>query len=106
MIKTYSERRQAILFRAARDMRKVAVDALDDVTNPAELTGNSAPWAKSVARKTAETANELESNGHEEAIATARQETDLYQSRREYEQAIDRFEERLRANGVDPRSLS
>jgi hypothetical protein len=106
MHKTYSERRQTILFRAARDMRKIATDALDDVTEVTELTGKTAPWAKSVARKTAELANELESKGHEQAPATARQETDLYESRRGYEMAIDRFEERLRAHGVDPRTIT
>src|SRR5215467_4377076 len=105
MTKTYSERRQAALFRASRELRKIAVDILDDVTEPAELTGRTPSWAKSVCRTTLELATELEGRGHEETIAPARAETDLFQSKREVELAIDRFEARLREHGVDPRSI-
>ena len=104
-MQTYSERRQTILFRASRELRKVAVDVLGDVNNPAELTGRTAAWAKGLARQTAEQANQLETIGHERCIATTRAERALYRAHREYEEAIDRFEERLRAHGVDPSSL-
>lgn len=97
MTKTYSEQRQAILFRAARDLRAVACQVLDDVTNEAELTGTTPAWAKSVALKTATLANELESQGHEEAIASPRAESGLTRSKEHYSQAIDAFEARIRA---------
>ena len=37
MTKTYSEAAQAVLFKASRDMRKVAASVLDDCTNSVEL---------------------------------------------------------------------
>src|SRR5262249_37365103 len=92
--KTYSEQRQAILFRAARDLRKVATSLLDDVVEDAELDGQTAPWALSVAQNTARLANDLEDKGHEQARATARQENDLYNSRRAYVKAFEAFEAR------------
>lgn len=104
-MKTYSEQRQAILFRASRELRKVAAQVLDDVNHPAELTGRTAPWAKGIAKRTAEQANRLEIEGHEQTIASNRSETEIAKSHRAYSDAIDRFEERLRANGVDPSSL-
>jgi hypothetical protein len=100
MNRTYSEQRQAILFRAARDLRGVAGQVLDDVTNPVELTSATTPaWAKSVARKTAEMANDLERQGHEQGPATTRQENELARSRQIYSVTIDAFEKRIRAAG-------
>jgi len=95
--KTYSEQRQAILFKASRDLRLVAVSVLDDVQQDAEFLGATRDWAKSVARKTAEMANELEQRGHEETVAPFRAANLLFTSREHYSRAIDRFEARLAA---------
>ena len=105
-MQTYSERRQAILFAASRQMRKLAGEVLDDVQLEAEITGNTAAWAKSKAASIACQANQLEDAGHEQCIASARSENALYVSRNAYSQAIDRFEMRLRQYGVDPRSIT
>jgi hypothetical protein len=96
-MKTYSEQRQAILFKASRDLRAVAATVLDDVQQDAEFTGGTYAWAKALAKRTAETANELEQRGHEETIASVRAENLLYASREHYSQAIDAFEARLAA---------
>jgi hypothetical protein len=96
MIKTYSEQRQAILFKASRELRLVACQVLDDVRNPVELASDSTlSWAKSVARHTAEMATELEDRGHEEAIASPRAETDMRRSHGRYQRSIDAFQARI-----------
>lgn len=95
--KSYSEQRQAILFRASRDLRAVACSVLDDVQNEVELTGSTPAWAKSVALATATLANELEGRGHEETMASARAESDLARSKDHYSMAIDAFEARIKA---------
>lgn len=96
--KSYSEQRQAILFKAARDMRRVAASILDDVQNEVELSWiPTLSWAKEATRKTAELANELEQRGHEETLASPRAESLLFASHGHYSQAIDRFEARLAA---------
>ena len=98
MTKTYGEAAQAVLFKAARDMRKVAASVLDDCTNSVELRSERThEWAKNTARVYAELANELENKGHERAVSTARQENELYKSHRAYEDAIDRYEERRKS---------
>lgn len=95
--KTYSEQRQAILFRAARDLRGVASQVLDDVREDAELTGSTVVWAKQQAARTAKLANDLEGRGHEETVGTTRAENDLSRSRQKYSEAIDDFEARIAA---------
>jgi len=96
--KTYSELRQAALFRCGRDLLKVAALVLDDVVNPVELANPATlEWAKSVARKSALLAEQSISLGHEQGIATSRQDNDLYGARRQYSAAVDRFEGRIKA---------
>jgi hypothetical protein len=97
--KTYSEERQEVLFRASRELRRVACNVLDDVVEPAELTGRTTVWAKSTAAETAKLANELEERGHEQCVASRRSENALFKVRREYEAAIDAFEARITAAG-------
>src|SRR5262245_51841375 len=99
MNRTYSEQRQAILFKASRELRGIAALILDEVTEPAELTGRTAPWAKSTAAKTATMANDLEKLGYEQTPATPRMQSDLHKSHRAYEVAIDAFEARIRSAG-------
>lgn len=96
--KTYSEAAQAVLFKAARDMRKVAASVLDDVTNSVELRSERThEWAKSTARLYAELANELEERGHERCYTEARLEVGLFKSRQAYSAAIDAYEERRKS---------
>jgi len=104
-MQTYTERRQAILFKAARDMRSVACEILDEVQLQSEFIGRSASWAKSTAASTARQARELETLGHEQTIADGRQNGLNYRSLRAYEAAIDHFEERARFFGVDAATL-
>ena len=100
MTLTYSEARQKVLFKAARDMRKIAAGVLDDVENETECgSPYTVQWAVSVAKKTAELANELEAKGHEECIAPQLAETLLARSRDDYGQSISDFERRVRAAG-------
>lgn len=96
-MKTYSEQRQAVLFKASRDMREVAARVLDDVQQDAEFVGATCDWAKKLAKRTAELANELERQGHEETIASNRAEATLARSRDHYSRRIDAFEARLAA---------
>ena len=96
---SYNEERQRILFRASRELWKVACEVLDDVQEEAELTGATAAWAASVARTTALLAAELEDKGHEQAIAGTRADHLLYESRQSYSKAVDEFEKRIRAVG-------
>lgn len=96
--KTYSEAAQDVLFKAARDMRKVAASVLDDVTNSVELRSEQThEWAKSTAALYARLANELENQGHERRVASVRAERGLFKSRQAYSDAIDRYEERRRS---------
>ena len=98
MTKTYSEAAQAVLFKASRDMRKVAASVLDDCTNSVELRSEAThQWAKNTARVYAELANELENKGHERTLATVRQENELFKSRQAYSAAIDAYEERRKS---------
>src|SRR5262249_48596737 len=98
--KTYSEQRQAILFKASRDLRAVAASVLDDVVNEVELTSSATlGWAKSVAATTAKLAQELEDKGHEQGGASTRAENDLYKTHRSYDIAIEAFHGRIRAAG-------
>lgn len=96
MTKTYSEQRQLILFKASRDLRKVAAQVLDDVQNEVELRNASTlAWATTLAQRIAEQANELENTAHELCVASSLSETLLYKSRRAYEASIDAFEARI-----------
>ena len=102
MTKTYSEKRQAVYFKAARELRKIAGEILDDVQTPTELRGDTASWAKNQAAFTARKANEIEDLGYGETVASAHTEVANYKSRDAYTRAIDQFEARLIGSGVDP----
>ena len=92
MTKTYSELRQEALFRAAREMWKIAASVLDDVVNDVELASDRTDnWAKSVSSKTAEMARALEEQGHEQCIASGRQEAALRRARSVHSDAITRY---------------
>ena len=100
MTRTYSEQRQLIYFKAARDLRKVAASVLDDVVNDGELAQqHTIVWAINNASIVAKQAYALESLGHEQCVASVRAETDLYKSRRAYDASIDAFEARVKARG-------
>jgi hypothetical protein len=93
MSKTYSEAAQAVYFKAARDLRKVAGEVLLDSCGPgATITPTGAQWAVGAARKYALAAHDLENKGHEVAVCTNRQETDNGKSKDAYSAAIDTFE--------------
>jgi hypothetical protein len=96
----YSEKRQRVLFLASRAMRRVAAEVLDDMQNSVECSNPATiRWAISLAKTTAELANDLEQRGHEFTIAAPGSETANFKSKREYEKAIDAFEDRVRAAG-------
>ena len=100
MTMTYSEARQRVLFKAARDLRQIAAGVLDDVENDVEVSSlATVMWAKSVAAKTAELANELEGRGHEECWADTRISRLQAKSKDDYSRAIDDFEARIAAVG-------
>jgi len=103
-MKTYSEQRRAILFKASRDLRAVAASVLDDVTEEAELTGHTTVWAKAVAAETARLANEMEEKGYEQATPyDARADAHLRRSKEAYSEAITAFMSRvLEAGGTLP----
>jgi hypothetical protein len=96
MPKSYSEQRQAIFFKAARDLRKVACQVLNDCTDPAEFRGSTYEWAREHAANIMLRAAELENEGHEQCVATPLAETLLTKSKDEYSLAVDRHV-RLRA---------
>lgn len=102
MSKTYSEECQRILFKAARDLRKVAASVLDDTVDAgAGISATTTRWAINLAGLTAKRANELESEAHEQCVATQAQETLQFKNREAYRRSIDAFEARVRkANGL------
>jgi len=98
---SYSDQRQRIYFRAARELRAVACEILDDVQNPVELTGESAPWAFRLAVQTAKDANAVADKGHEQCVADARTNAPNFKSGRTYHEAINAFQARLaEARGI------
>lgn len=101
-MKTYSEARQEILFKAARDLRKVAASVLDDTTDGgAGISRSNTRWAIDLAARISRQAWDIEESGHEQCVATRIQETNLTKSKDAYSRAIDRFEARVRAaNGL------
>lgn len=95
MNKTYSEQHQAALFRAAREIRAIAGQVLDDMQNDVELTSQPTHiWARSTAKHYAEKAYAMEEEAHEIAIASSRQETSILKSKSEYSTKIDAYETR------------
>ena len=101
-MKTYSEQRQAILFKAARQLRVVAAQVLDDTVDAgAGISRQTVRFCIQHAANAARLAWDLEEKGHEQCVATQRQNTDLSRSHDYYSGAINRFEARVRAaNGL------
>lgn len=102
MTKTYSEALQGIYFKAARDAFGVAAEVLNDCTEPAEFRNpQTVEWAKALSKRISTQAYALEDLGHEQAIATAAQETNLAKAKLVWSEAISRHQ-RLVAewNGV------
>jgi hypothetical protein len=71
MNKTYSERRQAAYFQAARALYKVSSDILDDVVLDSELLGATLPWAVGKAAETRLQAVAMEDLGRSEGTYIA-----------------------------------
>lgn len=104
MSKTYSELRQTTLFKAARDMRRIAAMVLNDVTEVNQGHQQSLAtfvWAKQLAAKTARQANDLEQQGHEECIASNYAEAVQRKNRAAYSDAITLFSYAASAAGYD-----
>lgn len=89
-MKTYSEQIQAIDFKAARELHKVAAQVLNDCSEPAEFRGPTAHWAITRARAIMERARELENHGHEQCVASSLAETLLSKSKDVYSEAVTR----------------
>jgi len=104
--KTYSEQRQAIYFRAARDMYRAAEDIALDTIKDEILTQPTVFWAAGVIDSTMRRARDLENAGHEQAVATARQENDLRKARWAAQDAHIRLEMRAKGEGHAVKQLS
>ncbi len=101
MTKTYSEVQRGILFKAARDLRKLACEVLNDVSDQEIVSLATFTWAKGWAARYAIQANTLENEGYE--IGTYLDgRTAGYQarSRREYSKAVDNFQNRAAEEGL------
>jgi len=94
--KTYSERRQAALFRAAREFYNIAADVLNDLQTPEEILGHTHDWARNVSLHTMDKGREFEARGHEETITSLVSENALYRARQRHSDAVTRVI-RLRA---------
>jgi hypothetical protein len=95
MTKTYSEQMQIALFRAAREIRSIAGQVLDDMQNDVELTHEATHiWARTTAKHYADKANALEVEAEEASYASARQEREQRASRDLYSTKIDQYEGR------------
>jgi hypothetical protein len=96
---TYFEQSQAIYFRAAREMRKVAAQVLHDMQNDVELTSDrSHEWARGTAKHYADQANALDEAGYAIThLIPAGTETANRRSRELYSHAIDAYERRRTA---------
>jgi len=72
-----------------------------DVTSPAELANpDTLIWAKNQSANTMRLAHQIESLGHEQTVASARQETTLYKSRGVHSSAVSRFRQKIVEAGV------
>ena len=95
---TYAEQSQRVYFQAARDLRKIACSVLNDVQNEVELTSETTlRWAIRTAKLYADKAKAAEDLGYERCIVSSRAENVQYNSRQAYSQAIDAFEDRVKA---------
>src|SRR5262245_31824574 len=104
MTKTYSEIRQAAYFRAARELYAVAAEVANETANdPLDaITQANLVWAASVSATTFKKAQALEDLGHEEAVASTIQETNLRKAR----QAVYQAQKRLQAHAKGELTLS
>lgn len=96
MTKTYAEMHQEAMFRAAREIWKVAAAVLDDVQNEVELAAPvTLKWAKETARRYAEIARKTEDEAHEITIATPPQERANTKVKLAYSDAVTAFQKRV-----------
>ena len=98
MSKTYSERRAAAYFTAARTLYTISADILDDVVLDTELLGRTLPWAVERAHETRQQAILVEDTGracisHQPSPATERS---LSQASARYHAARTLLDQRLR----------
>jgi hypothetical protein len=92
MTKTYSERRQATYFTAAREFYKLAAAVLDDCINDVELASDATNvWIAGVCRSTMDQGRALETLGHEQCIASTAQERSLTKAKNLHSMALDRY---------------
>jgi hypothetical protein len=101
MTKTYSEVRQDACFKHAVELYKLVVQIADDNVDcdPTHTSAATIVWAASLIDKTFEQADTLENQGHEEAVATSRQENWL-RHHRALAQARTGEGRRLKASAV------
>ena len=92
--KSYREQASAVLFRAARDMRKVAGQVLDDSVLDNELTSpETHTWVRQTARKYSELATDLEAQACE-ALGFFDRPAATRRSQQAYSQQIDAYQRR------------
>ena len=95
---SYSEQYQRALFAAARQVRKIAAEVLNDVQNNVELTSESThQWVRQTAKHYADKARELELAGHEVCISSGHSDAANNRSHATYGAAIDAYEARRAA---------
>jgi len=94
---TYSESRANALFKAAREIRKIAAAVLNDCNGDVECRSiETFVWAKNAARTNAEVANRLEQEAYETAYpVNPHTDAAQYKSRSAYIAAINHFEDRV-----------
>ncbi len=92
----YSTKRARIYYKAAREMRALAVEFLNEIVRPVELTGQTAGWAVSVGQHMREQANKLDELGHEvKGGGTTRDENLRWQSMMELDAAFSGLAARI-----------
>ena len=96
--KTYSEVAVRAMLKAARELRLVACNVLDDMQNEVELTSDAShQWARQTARKYAEMANDLEAKTYSVGPVGDRAWAAQVRNRDQYSQAITAYQNRRKA---------
>lgn len=91
----YSEQAQRACFKAARDLRAIAAEVLNDCIHDHEFLGNSGSWSKEKAAEFALQANHMEEAAwqYNRYPAPHVQRANM-ESRKNYNRAINAFEAR------------
>lgn len=90
MTKTYSEQRQAIYFKAARDLYKLCAQMCDDSCVGVYSQAND-EWLKGILNRTADLAREQERLGYEECLSDARSDYALRRAKGKFSEALTRY---------------